>query len=406
MERNSANSFFQISKHESRKLHLLFLRSFGKAPFSANIARALTLFPRIEFSQYPSWPLDRQGKIEKLYDSVGAWKSLQFNLIEKADELTDMLSNRYFDLILIVDDDAQLFHYHGLSSFQKVKSWLSLVRIFRFRGMTGTMAHFKYLRALPFSLAELNSFAPVIVVDLTDSPLLTPKDQRVLRDCSLYFKREVPFDRLFLYYQDRPAPWTTRRKELLPILEKVQNIPLGIEDAKYAALKQQRVTVQDIDVLFVGEITNTLRKTGMEHLQELASNSQWNIVITRGLPFDEYCRMIARSKITVSIAGGGWDCFRHYEAVALGSLPLMNKPTIDAVWWHPMPEEIFFENTFVNFRSRIEQLLTNDSLRTSGFEQLEQQVEHRMLHSKIIEYIIKTSLEKLSCQTGSLSTTM
>ncbi|MDY0096174.1 MAG: hypothetical protein RBT80_26045, partial [Candidatus Vecturithrix sp.] len=329
-----------------------------------------------------------------------------YQLIANVDELRQRLLTRDFDLMLLSDYDAQLFQYHAQRPFQKVKSWLSLVRIFRFRGMTGTMAHFKYLRALPFSLAELNSFAPVIVVDLTDSPLLTPKDQRVLRDCSLYFKREVPFDRLFLYYQDRPAPWTTRRKELLPILEKVQNIPLGIEDAKYAALKQQRVTVQDIDVLFVGEITNTLRKTGMEHLQELASNSQWNIVITRGLPFDEYCRMIARSKITVSIAGGGWDCFRHYEAVALGSLPLMNKPTIDAVWWHPMPEEIFFENTFVNFRSRIEQLLTNDSLRTSGFEQLEQQVEHRMLHSKIIEYIIKTSLEKLSCQTGSLSTTM
>lgn len=391
---------------ERKKFRVLFLRSFSKAPFAVNIARGLTRCSNIEYWQYPVWPQDRRQLIEKLYASDEAWKTLNHPLIVNADELHQRLLAQAFDLILLADYDAQLFQYHGLSLFQKVKSWLRLVRMFRSRGLAGTIAHFKYLRALPFSLAEINNFAPVIVIDLTDSPMLTPNDQRVLRDCSLYFKREVPFDRLFLYYQDRPAPWTTRRKELLPILEKVHNIPLGIEDSKYAALKQQRVAVQDIDVLFVGEITNTLRKTGMEHLQELASNSQWNIVITRGLPFDDYCHKIARSKITVSIAGGGWDCFRHYEAVALGSLPLINKPTIDAVWWHIMPDEIFFENTFVNFRSRIEQLLTNHSLRTSCFEQLEQQVEHRMLHSKIVEYIIKTSLGKLSCQTSSLSTTM
>mgnify|MGYP003597527889 CR=1 FL=1 len=109
--------------------------------------------------------------------------------------------------------------------------------------------------------------------------------------------------------------------------------------------------------------------------------------------------MIARSKITISIAGGGWDCFRHYEAVALGSVPLINKPTVDAVWWHAMPEAIFFENTFSNFIARIEQLLNDAQLRQMCLATLEQQIEKHALHSKIVEYIVNTSLEKLSRRT-------
>ncbi len=373
-------------------IRILFLRSYAKAPFSANIARGIACCSNIECWQYPAWPEDRRHLVEKLYASDDAWSALHHQVIANASELRQQLLVRQFDLIILSDYDAQLFHYHQQRPLHKVKAWLNLLRTLRLRGIGGTRAHLNYLCALPFSLAEINRLSPVIAIDWTDAPMLTTNDQRVLRDCSLYFKRELPFDRLFLYYQDRPVPWTTRRKELLPILEKVRNIPLGIEDAKYAALKQQRAAAQDIDVLFIGEITNTLRQTGMEQLQAFASTDRWNIVIQQGLPFDEYCRMIARSKLTISIAGGGWDCFRHYEAVALGSLPLINKPTIDAVWWHSMPEEVFFENTFSNFIARIEQLLNDAQLRQMCLATLEQQIEKHMLHSKIVEYIIQTAL--------------
>jgi hypothetical protein len=238
---------------------------------------------------------------------------------------------------------------------------------------------------------------PVISIDWTDSPFLTTNNQAILQESTLYFKRELPYDRLLLYYYDRPTPWSVRRKELLPVLENVRNIPLGIEDTKYTDLKmRRRVAEKDIDIFFAGTITNTQRHKGLEILSDFALRTSWNVIIKESLPFDEYCEMIARSKITISIAGGGWDCFRHYEAVALGSLPVMNRPTIDAVWWHPMPEEIFFENNFANFTTRLEQLLADDRLRQTCFETLETRVEGHMLHSKIIEYIIKTSLEKLS----------
>lgn len=379
-------------------MRILLLRSFNKAPFSANIARALTDCKQVEFMQYPPWPQDRLGRVEKLYRSDEAWKALGENTIETSREFLERLDRGDFDLALLVDYEGQLFEYSGLSKLQKAKRRVRMLQHMFGPKAATVRAHAEYARALPLSLAELNSRVPVVAIDWSDTSFLTAPNQKLLLESSLYFKRELPFDRLFLFYHDRPAPWTVRRKELLPSLDTVHGIPLGIEDKKYRELKTLRVTEQNIDVLFVGEVTNTLRKTGVECLRELAATRGWNIVITQGLSFDEYCRMMARSKITISIAGGGWDCFRHYEAPALGSLPLMNRPTIDAFWWHSMPEELFFENTFVNFSARIERLLADGALRQRCFQALETQIEQHMLHSKIVEYIVQTSLEKFSLQ--------
>ena len=112
--------------------------------------------------------------------------------------------------------------------------------------------------------------------------------------------------------------------------------------------------------------------------------------------FDEYCRMIARSKITVSIAGAGWDCFRHYEAAALGSLPLMNRPTVEAVWWNDLPEEIFFENHFSNFTTRLETLLADAALRNHALAAIETMIQKHALWSKIVNDILETSLKECS----------
>lgn len=379
-----------------KKIHILFLRSYSKAPFSANIARALALCPKIRYTQYPPWPEDRRGRVEKLYQAENAWKALHENVIEDPDELRKKLLDADFDLILLADHDAQLFEFQNFSRLQKAKRRAQELRKMLRDSVPAARAHADYARSLPFSLPELNRQIPVVTIDWSDTAFLTGLNQKLLRESALYFKRELPFDRLFLFYHDRPAPWSFHRQELLPVLDKVHGIPLGIEDGKYYDLKSRRVSEQDIDVFFAGSITNTQRKTGLERLKKIVSETSWNIVIEDSLSFEEYCAMMARSKITISIAGGGWDCFRHYEAVALGSLPLMNKPTVDAIWWHSMPEDIFFENSFANFTTRIEELLQNVPLRQGCLDILEQQVEDHMLHSKIIAYIVQTSLKELS----------
>lgn len=416
--------------HHAMNQHcrILFLRSPGNVIASAVVAQGLQASQSFEFSQYPSWPDEFQSRLKKLEQGEDIWNALHTGIIPTSRELSMRLSRREFDLILLADYNGALFRYAHSALHQKLRLLLNVFRQKTGRSWAKVIQYYRYVCSFPFSLRELTQFAPIIVVEMADLAYLTLENLELLRECTAYFKREVPYNRFALFTvrhfsqearefirqevaassSQKPVigSWKDHQGKLLHLVEKVSNIPLGIADKKYAELKTQRVLRQDIDVLFVGAMTNTMRMRGQQLVQELAANSSWNIVLEESLPFEDYCRMVARSKITISIAGGGWDCFRHYEAVALGSLPLINKPTIDAVWWHPMPEAIFFENTFVNFRSRIEQLLTNDSLRKTCFEILEQQVEHHTLHSKIVEYIINTSLEKLSCHTSSLSTTM
>jgi glycosyltransferase involved in cell wall biosynthesis len=65
------------------------------------------------------------------------------------------------------------------------------------------------------------------------------------------------------------------------------------------------------------------------------------------LPRAEFYERCARAWLVWSPEGLGWDCFRHYEAAAAGSVPLINQPTIErhqpliggehAVYYDPEP---------------------------------------------------------------------
>lgn len=344
--------------------------------------------------QYPPAPRYNWVKLAKLHDPSAAWEDLSRNIIPDGKDLLEKLRHGYFDLVLLLDYDARLFRYSAMGMLSRARNWLGQWKHLFQHSISDILADIEYMHGIPLPLVDINSRIPVAAIDLNDWICLTPADQQILQNCSFYFKRELPFNRYFLYYQKRPAPWSAWRKKLAPVLEKVQNIPLGIEDEKYSALKQQRRETKDIDVFFCGEVTSTQRLNALKALREMASKSEFNIVIDEKLSFEEYCNKIARSKITLSISGGGWDCFRHYEAVALGSLPFMDCPTVDTVWWRELPSEIFFENTFVNFRERLGNLLQDDHRRQNFLEIVEKTVENKMLHSKIVEFIVSECLQK------------
>jgi hypothetical protein len=199
-----------------------------------------------------------------------------------------------------------------------------------------------------------------------------------------------------MYYPDRPAPWKQWRQKLMPMFDKVHGISMGIEDEKYADLKARRVMEQDIDVLITGVISNSTRQVAEKRLRAMQQAGSLRIVIAESMPFDEYCDLVARSRVTVSIAGSRWECFRHFEAVALGSVPLMNRPTVDAVSWDLAPDAVFFENNFSNFESRIETLCRNEGLRTECLNRLRVLIETKMLSSRVLATIVATAADARS----------
>jgi glycosyltransferase involved in cell wall biosynthesis len=47
---------------------------------------------------------------------------------------------------------------------------------------------------------------------------------------------------------------------------------------------------------------------------------------TERLAFDDFMLAVARSHLTLSPEGYGYHCFRHCEAMLLGSVPVINQP--------------------------------------------------------------------------------
>ncbi|GAK49464.1 hypothetical protein U14_00686 [Candidatus Moduliflexus flocculans] len=377
----------------SRRHKVLFIRSHNKVFGSAIIAGGLRMMPHVDFAQYPLWPSHYRATLKKLDDPELAWEDLQVNALHNPQMLAAQLRDSFYDVILLADHNARLFQQHHAGVMTTLKIWRNLFRNIRSNGMKNAWRDYQYLTSIHWTIAELCRFAPVAVIDFIDPPYLTSGDIDLLEYCQLYFKREIPYDRFILYHQNHQRTKSFSAEKKITLLNKVHGIPLGIRDQKFQTLQKLRTTPQDIDIFWCGKISNTLRITAVKYLQELSLQKSWKIVILeKQLTFDEYCRLIARSKITISIAGAGWDCFRHYEAVALGSLPLINRPTVDSVWWHNLPEEIFFENHFLNFAVRLETLLADDALRHHLLNRVETMIQTNALWSKIVEYILDTSL--------------
>lgn len=368
-------------------VRVLFLRSHSNAEGSTIIANGLFANKRIEFRQYPRLPEHYRAKVK----SDEEWQVLHQHMISTPQELKQCVYNAEFDLVLLADKNGWLFEF---GKMRKIKKLQCIFRLYLQR-FSEAYTKYAYLNSLPFSVQELSRLVPLVVVDLNDIPYLKPEKVEILHACLLYFKREVPYNRFAIYHPFRSAKY--RNQDTLALFEKILNIPLGIGDRKFHELLQWRAFEQDIDIFWVGQLSSTIRVKVAQHLQELAAKRPWKIHIpSERLSFQEYCRTVARSKITISVEGDGWDCFRHYEAVALGSVPLINKPTIDAVWWHQMPQAIYFENDFSNFDAQLEQLLNNDALRAHCLQEMEQKIEAQMLWSKIIDYILDMSMQKLA----------
>jgi len=78
-------------------------------------------------------------------------------------------------------------------------------------------------------------------------------------------------------------------------------------------------------------------------------------------PYKEYLNEIAESKFMLSPRGSGWDCYRTWEALIMGSYPIVRRSPIDALYeglpvlivdnWTDITEK-FLEEKYKEFSSR------------------------------------------------------
>lgn len=221
------------------------------------------------------------------------------------------------DLSLIVTAPSQL------------APWRMLMRsLFDRRSWSG-QSHFG--PALGPHLLRLPVSAPIVVVDTGDFPYINRADLFLLARCKLYFKRELPPDhwRLFTKTAHRELPTRRfRQGRLRQHIDKLRPISLWLPET---ATDLPSGVEKTTDIFYAGSVegTSTVRRAGMQEIVALRERGLRVDISDERLPPQEFYRRCAQAWIVWSPEGLGWDCFRHYEALGCGSVPLINQPTIE-----------------------------------------------------------------------------
>jgi len=185
---------------------------------------------------------------------------------------------------------------------------------------------------------------PFLVVDRNDRPKIDPACFLLYGLSSMYFMRELPPRRLDLFPNQQEvtgilalaAPQTGLKIQVPVRTEKLRPLSLGIWDDFF--LKCAKIPVKKtIDVLWAGKWnTNEARRRWVEELHRHAPRNWIIKTFEEHIPHEEYLRLCGNSRLVFSPPGRGWDCYRHYEAAACGSVPLMTYPTVERD--HPLEE--------------------------------------------------------------------
>ena len=175
---------------------------------------------------------------------------------------------------------------------------------------------------------------PVVMLDLEDAPIMYANNLPLLDRALLYFKRELPADRARVFLQTRaPGLPDSRSRIAEPMatrIAKLRPISSGLSDAVLAAAPGEPAR-KTADVFFAGQIagSSTLRQSGAAELIGLTSHGVNLDFATGRLPLADFLTRAAAARLVWSPEGYAHECFRHYEAAAVWSVPVINTPGIE-----------------------------------------------------------------------------
>lgn len=196
----------------------------------------------------------------------------------------------------------------------------------------------KRLRAYPWLFATwawriLHRFheVPVIAIDLRDTFSVGRCNFHLLDACRAYYKRELPADRWQVFFKsghwDLPGRRWRQKRRNQKRLAKFR--PINYSNARASQLKLSHVP-KTADVFFAGDLFRgtTPRADGISELKALETDGYRIDLPEHRLPYDEYLKRLAGAWLAWSPSGYGWQCTRHTEAAAVGTVALSNYPTI------------------------------------------------------------------------------
>jgi glycosyltransferase involved in cell wall biosynthesis len=268
-------------------------------------------------------------------------------------ELADFVFNKY-DLLSL-----KRFYYLISSNKNQLivcrinnnpnKHW-SMIR-FILLSFFNKSKYFDNLIATKFFKTKLS--IPFVILDFEDENYTHLDHYPLINIADIVFKRELPVNRLDLVRNSKQKLIyeliSKRYGDVIELIKKFRPLPLGLPLKNFGKFFPIEKTQKKVDIFFSGSIENNfwIRNNGYE---ELAKLSNRGIIIdfpSERLPPEEFYKRCARAWLVWSPVGYGWDCFRHYEASACGSVPLISYPTIErhaglidgvhAIFYDPSP---------------------------------------------------------------------
>ncbi len=221
--------------------------------------------------------------------------------------------------------------------------WQAIARsLFRRSALRGVMPYF---RTFGQEMVRGRVRAPVAVWDWEDSPFIFRHNQFLLDRATLFFKRELPVDhwRVFMrtVHERLPTPRFRLLEKQRRRVNKLRPVSLGLPRGREALPTAKPVTADQktADVFFAGRVagSSSVRERGLAELNAMRDRGIRIDIPEQSLPLDEYLARIARAWLTWSPEGYGYDCFRTYEAAICGSVPILNRQTVER--YKPLRED-------------------------------------------------------------------
>ena len=110
-------------------------------------------------------------------------------------------------------------------------------------------------------------------------------------------------------------------------VENLRPISLGISDSNISKIPSSEHKIWDL--FFAGDLhEKSLRTRLVQECRQFEKAKGLKFLITDRISQSDYLQALSESRLCLSPPGMGWDCWRHYEAMLAGSIPLMTYPTI------------------------------------------------------------------------------
>lgn len=238
-------------------------------------------------------------------------------------EVKQMVRERRFDLG-VVTDRKYCFWKPGAGLFSGL-----------FRLIKAAMKEPRHLAHLlvPLHLTRLG--IPWALMERNDQCLLREGNHLLFSQATRVFVRELRQNRYEIFqcyregsHQMHLWPKAFRWGPRVDLdLEKILPISLGW---KGTGISDATCADKIHDIIFCGKQSmRTPRMAAVDELQASSSRYGWRFFHPERLSQQEFYRECGRAWLCLSPSGNGWDCYRHYEALLTGSVPVINYPWIE-----------------------------------------------------------------------------